>query len=220
MAFLALVCPTASCGIRLCQLCKCLTILVPYRGSVKIEHTLAQNGSRKLWELMQNEPYVHSLGALTGMQAMQMVKGGLKAIYCSGWQVAADANAAAQVHFNKCGASMIIICFLLLASVRQCFVQKHSMLSTHCCRTKASLPCLTKHPHVGSCGIDATADTDAHCRCIPTNLCTQQTVCPHMSSASTTPCSVVTRLSTQRGVPSGTGTCPLLQTQRLGLVAL
>ena len=67
------------------------------RGSVKIEDTLAQNGSRKLWELMHDEPYVHSLGALTGMQAMQMVKGGLKAIYCSGWQVAADANAAAQV---------------------------------------------------------------------------------------------------------------------------
>lgn len=67
------------------------------RGSLKIEHTLAQHGSRKLWELMHDEPYVHSLGALTGMQAMQMVKGGLKAIYCSGWQVAADANAAAQV---------------------------------------------------------------------------------------------------------------------------
>lgn len=46
---------------------------------------------------MHSEPYVHSLGALTGMQAMQMVKGGLKAIYCSGWQVAADANASAQV---------------------------------------------------------------------------------------------------------------------------
>ena len=107
---------------------------------MKIEHTLAQNGSRKLWELMHNEPYVHSLGALTGMQAMQMVKGGLKAIYCSGWQVAADANAAAQVHFNKCGASMIIICFLLPASVSQCFVQKHSMLSTHCVGQK--LPCL------------------------------------------------------------------------------
>lgn len=73
------------------------TLCAGYRGSVKIEHTLAQNGSRKLWELMHNEPYVHSLGALTGMQAMQMVKGGLKAIYCSGWQVAADANAAAQV---------------------------------------------------------------------------------------------------------------------------
>lgn len=75
----------------LVSLCACC------RGSVKIEHTLAQNGSRKLWELMHNEPYVHSLGALTGMQAMQMVKGGLKAIYCSGWQVAADANASAQV---------------------------------------------------------------------------------------------------------------------------
>lgn len=71
------------------------------RGSLKIEHTLAQNGSRKLWELMHDEPYVHSLGALTGMQAMQMVKGGLKAIYCSGWQVAADANAAAQVRGIK-----------------------------------------------------------------------------------------------------------------------
>ena len=72
-------------------------VVILCRGSLKVEHTLAQRGSRKLWELMHTEPYVHSLGALTGMQAMQMVKGGLKAIYCSGWQVAADANAAAQV---------------------------------------------------------------------------------------------------------------------------
>ena len=86
------------------------------RGSLKIEHTLAQNGSRKLWELMHSEPYVHSLGALTGMQAMQMVKGGLKAIYCSGWQVAADANAAAQVSIAMlaalCDAGLLAFLFL------------------------------------------------------------------------------------------------------------
>lgn len=57
------------------------------RGSIKIEHTLADHGARKLWKLMKEEPYVPALGALTGNQAIQMVKGGLKAIYCSGWQV-------------------------------------------------------------------------------------------------------------------------------------
>jgi isocitrate lyase len=68
------------------------------RGSLKIEHSLARHGANKLWELMQSEPYVHSLGALTGGQAVQMVRAGLKAIYVSGWQVAADANAAMQVY--------------------------------------------------------------------------------------------------------------------------
>ena len=57
------------------------------RGSLKIEHTLADHGARKLWQLMKEEPHVPALGALTGNQAIQMVKGGLKAIYCSGWQV-------------------------------------------------------------------------------------------------------------------------------------
>src|SRR4051794_15117791 len=62
------------------------------RGSVQVEHTLARRGSEKLWRLMQERPFVNSLGALTGNQAMQQVKAGLPAIYLSGWQVAADAN--------------------------------------------------------------------------------------------------------------------------------
>ncbi|MEI5617298.1 isocitrate lyase, partial [Streptomyces brasiliscabiei] len=64
------------------------------RGSVKIEYTLAELGARRLWELLHTRPYVHSLGAFTGNQAVQMVKAGLEAIYLSGWQVAADANLA------------------------------------------------------------------------------------------------------------------------------
>jgi isocitrate lyase len=68
------------------------------RGTVRIEHTLAQIGAEKLWRLMQEEPFVHTLGALTGNQAMQQVKAGLKAIYLSGWQVAADANDAGQMY--------------------------------------------------------------------------------------------------------------------------
>ena len=66
------------------------------RGSVHVEHTLARLGAERLWELLEEEPYVAALGALTGGQAVQMVKAGLKAIYLSGWQVAADANLAGQ----------------------------------------------------------------------------------------------------------------------------
>src|SRR5690349_22145587 len=62
------------------------------RGSVHIEHTLARRGAEKLWSLLHEEPFVNCLGAMTGNQAMQQVKAGLKAIYLSGWQVAADAN--------------------------------------------------------------------------------------------------------------------------------
>jgi isocitrate lyase len=68
------------------------------RGSLHIEHTLARRGAEKLWQLLQNEAYVAALGALTGNQAMQQVKAGLKAIYVSGWQVAADANLAGQMY--------------------------------------------------------------------------------------------------------------------------
>src|SRR5437764_13088679 len=68
------------------------------RGSVRIEHTLARRGAEKLWRLLQNEDYIAALGALTGNQAMQQVKAGLKAIYVSGWQVAADANLAGQMY--------------------------------------------------------------------------------------------------------------------------
>lgn len=68
------------------------------RGSLRIEYTLARRGAEKLWQLLQNENYVAALGALTGNQAMQQVKAGLKAIYVSGWQVAADANLAGQMY--------------------------------------------------------------------------------------------------------------------------
>ncbi|HZL86232.1 MAG TPA: isocitrate lyase [Candidatus Krumholzibacteria bacterium] len=68
------------------------------RGTVRIEHTLADRGARKLWDLLQHEPFVPALGALSGNQAMQMVRAGLKAIYLSGWQVAADANNAGQMY--------------------------------------------------------------------------------------------------------------------------
>lgn len=68
------------------------------RGSVAVEHTLARRGANRLWELLQAEDYVHALGALSGNQAMQMVRAGLKAIYLSGWQVAADANTAGAMY--------------------------------------------------------------------------------------------------------------------------
>ena len=66
--------------------------VVRLRGSVAIDYTLATRGAKKLWDLVNNEPYVNCLGALTGGQAMQQVKAGVKAIYLSGWQVAADNN--------------------------------------------------------------------------------------------------------------------------------
>jgi len=68
------------------------------RGSVQIEYTLARMGAERLWNLLHTEPYINALGALTGNQAMQQVKAGLKAIYLSGWQVAADANLAGQMY--------------------------------------------------------------------------------------------------------------------------
>ena len=67
-------------------------------GSMRIEHTLARHGAERLWELLHSESYVNALGAMTGNQAVQQVKGGLKAIYVSGWQVAADANNAGQMY--------------------------------------------------------------------------------------------------------------------------
>jgi isocitrate lyase len=72
--------------------------VVKLRGSVQIEYTLARLGTQKLWELLHTEDYVAALGALTGNQAVQQVKAGLKAIYLSGWQVAADANLAGQMY--------------------------------------------------------------------------------------------------------------------------
>ena len=72
--------------------------VVRLRGSLAVEHTLARRGACRLWELLHAEPFVNSLGALTGNQAMQQVKAGLKAIYLSGWQVAADANTAGAMY--------------------------------------------------------------------------------------------------------------------------
>ena len=68
------------------------------QGTLRVEHTLAKHGSQKLWNLINSEPYVAALGALTGNQAVQQVKAGLKAIYLSGWQVAADANLAGEMY--------------------------------------------------------------------------------------------------------------------------
>src|SRR5213592_3562751 len=72
--------------------------VVRLRGSVHVEHTLARRGAEKLWKLVNEEPFVNTLGALTGNQALQQVKAGLKAIYLSGWQVAADANIAGEMY--------------------------------------------------------------------------------------------------------------------------
>ena len=72
--------------------------VVRLRGSIHIEHTLARRGAEKLWKLVNDEPFVNTLGAMTGNQAMQQVKAGLKAIYLSGWQVAADANIAGEMY--------------------------------------------------------------------------------------------------------------------------
>ncbi|MGS2647645.1 isocitrate lyase [Streptosporangium sp. LJ11] len=72
--------------------------VVRLRGSVQEEHTLARLGAERLWDLLNTEEYVHALGALTGNQAVQQVKAGLKAIYLSGWQVAADANLGGQTY--------------------------------------------------------------------------------------------------------------------------
>lgn len=72
--------------------------VVALRPSLKVEHTLARRGAERLWQLLNNEPYLATFGALTGAQATQMVKAGLKAIYLSGWQVAADANQSGQTY--------------------------------------------------------------------------------------------------------------------------
>ncbi|PLS05661.1 isocitrate lyase [Neobacillus cucumis] len=72
--------------------------VIKLRGSVDIEHTLARKGAEKLWKLLNEEKYINALGALTGNQAVQQVKAGLKAIYLSGWQVAADANLSGHMY--------------------------------------------------------------------------------------------------------------------------
>ncbi|MBW2523953.1 MAG: isocitrate lyase, partial [Deltaproteobacteria bacterium] len=72
--------------------------VVRLRGTIKVEHTLAKLGAERLWNLMQTEPFVRSLGALTGGQAVQQIQAGLKAIYVSGWQVAGDMNTSGNTY--------------------------------------------------------------------------------------------------------------------------
>lgn len=72
--------------------------VIRLRGSLQVEHTLAKFGAARFWHLLQTEDYVHTLGALTGNQAIQQIKAGLKAIYLSGWQVAADANLSGHMY--------------------------------------------------------------------------------------------------------------------------
>ena len=74
--------------------------VIRLRGSIGVEHTLARRGATRLWEQLHSAPFVNSLGALTGNQAMQQVKAGLKAIYLSGWQVAGDANPVSYTHLR------------------------------------------------------------------------------------------------------------------------
>jgi len=72
--------------------------VIRLRGTVRVEHSLARRGAEQLWSMLHTEPYINALGAMTGAQAVEMVKAGLKAIYLSGWQVAADANLSEQVY--------------------------------------------------------------------------------------------------------------------------
>src|SRR5271169_130266 len=72
--------------------------VVRLRGTLRIEYTLARAGAERFWRLMETEPYVAALGALTGNQAVQQVQAGLQAIYLSGWQVAGDANLGGQMY--------------------------------------------------------------------------------------------------------------------------
>src|SRR3954447_14508868 len=72
--------------------------VVKLRGTVQERHTLAERGAARLWDLLHNDDYINALGALPGGQAVQMVRAGLKAVYLSGWQVAADANLAGHTY--------------------------------------------------------------------------------------------------------------------------
>ena len=72
--------------------------VVKQQGNVKIEHTLARQGSEKLWRTLQTEPFIRALGAVTGNQAIQMAQVGLKSIYCSGWQIAGDNNSSGETY--------------------------------------------------------------------------------------------------------------------------
>jgi len=118
------------------------------RGSIKIEHTLAARGANKLWELMHSEPYVPALGALTGGQAVQSVRAGLKAIYISGWcaclRTCCAAGSWTLVLCNstlRCGADAVLCLVRRQVSSAACQLMWHSaflglfrwLLACPCC---------------------------------------------------------------------------------------
>jgi hypothetical protein len=93
------------------------------RGSLKIEHTIAEKMSAKLWDLLQNQEYLHALGALTGNQAVQMAQAGLRAIYLSGWQVAADNNLGLSMYPVRVYTLATVCRWRYAASTRPCSEQ-------------------------------------------------------------------------------------------------
>ena len=183
-----------ACVQVFCQYCGGLIVeILVCRGSIKIEYTLARHGAERLWKLLKTEPFVNSLGALTGKpcsccclawlpspthqllsvnigcwacpavlqhkhfltldsstfgcaggQAVQMVKGGLKAIYCSGWQVAADANAAGQVCTTlPCMALMSCLCLPIMPTrLLSNRFQQHNIAVDGCLASPLAVCCL------------------------------------------------------------------------------
>ena len=99
-------------------------------GSVQMEHTLARLGAERLWRLLQNEAYIPALGALTGNQAVQQVQAGLKAIYVSGWQVAADAKTPAKCIPTRACTRLTACPSWCAASTTRCCAPTRSITST------------------------------------------------------------------------------------------
>ena len=91
------------------------------RGSFEIDHSIARQGSERLWNLLAERPYINALGALTGNQAVQQVRAGLEAIYLSGWQVAADANLAGSMYLTKVYTQRTVFLLLLKESIMHCW---------------------------------------------------------------------------------------------------
>ena len=103
--------------------------VIALRGPVREERTLARRGSQRLWELIHSEEWVPALGALTGNQAVQQVRAGLKAIYLSGWQVAADANLSGQTYPDQSLYPATRCPPLCAASTTRCCVRRRSRAS-------------------------------------------------------------------------------------------
>ena len=99
------------------------------RGSIKIEYSMCKHQSTKLWNLLNSEPYVNTLGSLSGNQAVQHAKAGLKAIYLSGWQVAADANTAGEMYPDQ--SLYLIDSYFLFVNFVNLFLQFFSLIYKH-----------------------------------------------------------------------------------------